>query len=530
MTVNPYAEPLNPYADRLVDHREWQRLDPLMLLVHPVREVIRFLPALLGLLIAGTASGGHDWWWNVIGIGVPVALGLARYLTTSFRIADGRVELKRGLLNKHVLSTPIDRVRTVDVTASPIHRVLGLTTVRIGTGTALEARRGPPRPRRHPRARRGRAARGPAAPHPAGRRATGRDGHQRLPGRAVRDGLAALRAVHELGARHRGGRPRWRQPDPQRAGAVGPARGRRDRGAAGASSRCSCSCRWPWSAWSWSPRCWPSIGYLVTNYGFTLTYTRSDHAWHLRRGLLTTRETSMDATRLRGVSLGEPLGLRLVSGARLSAIVTGLDRDERGSGHARAAGAPRRSSPASRPRCSAPAEPVTAPLVPHGEAATRRRYVRALVVPALVTWWPWALLVAADAPWETVLLGPLAVAVGLVLAADRARTLGHALVAGHLVARAGSLVRRRVALETQAVIGWNFADTWFQRRVGLTTLVATMAGGRQSVTVLDVPEATGVALARDAVPGLVAQFLARPRPSRARAPGTCPGPGSPTRA
>jgi putative membrane protein len=75
------------------------------------------------------------------------------------------------------------------------------------------------------------------------------------------------------------------------------------------------------------------------------------------------------------------------------------------------------------------------------------------------------------------------------------------------VSRAGSLVRRRVALETPAVIGWTFSDTWFQRRVGLTTLVATMAGGRQSVTVLDVPAPVGTALARDAVPGLVEQFL-----------------------
>ena len=59
-----------------------------------------------------------------------------RYLTTSFRISGGRIELKRGLLNRHVLSTPVDRVRTVDLTSSPIHRLLGLTKVRIGTGTA----------------------------------------------------------------------------------------------------------------------------------------------------------------------------------------------------------------------------------------------------------------------------------------------------------------------------------------------------------------------------------------------------------
>jgi putative membrane protein len=69
-------------------------------------------------------------------------------------------------------------------------------------------------------------------------------------------------------------------------------------------------------------------------------------------------------------------------------------------------------------------------------------------------------------------------------------------------------MRRRVMLERPAIIGWTLSSTWFQRRVGVTTVVATMAGGRQAVTVLDVPEAVGTALARDAVPGLVEQFLA----------------------
>ena len=65
----------------------------------------------------------------------------------------------------------------------------------------------------------------------------------------------------------------------------------------------------------------------------------------------------------------------------------------------------------------------------------------------------------------------------------------------------------RVVLDSPAIIGWTISSTWFQRRVGLTSVIATMAGGQQSVTVLDVPEATGTALARDAVPGLVEQFL-----------------------
>ena len=58
------------------------------------------------------------------------------------------------------------------------------------------------------------------------------------------------------------------------------------------------------------------------------------------------------------------------------------------------------------------------------------------------------------------------------------------------------------------MIGWNLRRTWFQRRAGLTTLVATTAGGDQPVTVLDVPEPTPSTLARAAVPGLVEQFIA----------------------
>ena len=41
--------------------QQWQRLDPRMLLVHPVRELIRFLPAVIGVFLAGTASGNEVW-------------------------------------------------------------------------------------------------------------------------------------------------------------------------------------------------------------------------------------------------------------------------------------------------------------------------------------------------------------------------------------------------------------------------------------------------------------------------------------
>ena len=39
----------------------WQRLDPRMLLVHPVRDFVRFLPALVVLLVFGRGSDSGGW-------------------------------------------------------------------------------------------------------------------------------------------------------------------------------------------------------------------------------------------------------------------------------------------------------------------------------------------------------------------------------------------------------------------------------------------------------------------------------------
>ena len=60
------------------------------------------------------------------------------------------------------------------------------------------------------------------------------------------------------------------------------------------------------------------------------------------------------------------------------------------------------------------------------------------------------------------------------------------------------------------MIGWTVRATWFQRRAGLVALVATTAGGRQRVTVPDVPEDDAVALAGAATPGLLGPFTSAP--------------------
>lgn len=489
-----------PDVTELVREAKWQRLDPRMLLVHPVREVVRFLPVLLGLFVAGTASGGGP--WQYLGVLVPIALGVLRYLTTRFRIAQGRVELRRGLVSRHVLSTPLDRVRTVDVTASLIHRTLGLATVRIGTGTAstdsdeLDLDGLP--------AARARGLRDEllhAAPGPGGVVAPTREAGAGADERVVlRFDLSWARFA-----------PLTSSGAVITAGLLG--------GGAQLLSELGAFSDVETRDWSLGIPVWVALvvaaiglvigvavlsvaGYLVTNWNFRLSHAPG--SWHLSRGLLTTRDTSIDDERLAGVTIGEPLGLRLAGAARLSAIVTGLGSEA--SSAVLAPPAPRDVVGDAAGRVLGTDTPVTCGLADHGPAAVRRRYARALgpalaalalvVVAVLAGGWVWWLLAIPAA----------AVAATLALAADRARSLGHALADGYVVARSGSLNRRREVLEVDHVIGWTFRSTWFQRRQGLTTLVATTAGGRQSVTVLDVPETRAVELARLALPELTSNF------------------------
>ncbi|MDO3395691.1 PH domain-containing protein [Nocardioides sp. SOB44] len=477
---------------------DWQRLDRRMLLVHPVREVLRFMPVLIGVLVFGSTSGGGvGVRWELLGVLVPVALGVLRYLTTAYRVHEGRVELRRGLLQRHLLAARIDRVRTVDTSASLIQRVLDLSTVRIGTGASEQdldldgLRAGPARELRAQLLRESAAAPTDELPDPAADTEP-----EEPPGRPVlrldptwsryapltSTGLAIagalLTALTQL-------------PLPLDAG---------DLAVAGVAMAVAALL-----ALAVVVSVLAVGGYLVTNWGLTLTHEHG--SWHLRRGLTTTRETSVDDARLAGVSIAQPVNLRLAGAARLSSIVTGLQ----GEGQSQmelVPPAPRAVVVGVAGEVLGDHAPAAATLLPHGPAAVRRRWARALA-PALVVAVAAAVLVAQTGLGAWLLgVAALAPAAGALLALDRSRMLGHALLDGRLVAQSGSLTCRRDVLGVEHVIGWNLQDSWFQRRAGLTTLVATTAGGRQRVVVPDVPEGRAVELAAAATPDLLAQFRA----------------------
>jgi putative membrane protein len=236
---------------------------------------------------------------------------------------------------------------------------------------------------------------------------------------------------------------------------------------------------------------------LVT-YG-NLVLTRRDSAGndgvlHLEHGLLRLREHTFDTRRLRGGTLREPLLVRLFGGTRLDAVMTGVN----GAGEASLLlpPCPRETAETVLTELIGRADVVAGPLRPHGPAATRRRWTRALTLPAVLA----VVLVAVSVPvWVWLLVAVLTGCCAL-LAFDRSRSLGHRVGDGWLVACAGSLERRRDCIAAAGIIGWTVRQTLPQRRAGVATLIAATAAGVKRYQVIDVPAELAWSIAATASP------------------------------
>lgn len=487
---------------------QWQRLDARMLLVHPVLELFRFLPVVVGVVAVGSQGGPEL--WQLLGVGIPIALGVLRFLTTQYRITPSQVELQRGLLGRKVLTARLDRVRAVELTSSPIHRVLGLAKVEIGTASggkdedtfALDslglAQARELRAVLLHRADReepdvtdgaGVAVPGVAAPEVVLLRLDPRwvrFAPLTSSGNVIAAGVLAVlgQFSDRLGARVISDEDLRSFVERVSLGAVVPL---------------------ALAAFLVLGAVFALLGYLVTNWRFTLSRDARGRSFHIRRGLLTSTETSLERARVRGLEVYEPLGLRLAGAAKLAAVVTGVS-DKEGGSTLLVPPAPRGVIDGTGAEVIGDATPLHLPLRQHGPAARRRRFTRALAGASVV---PAAVLVVAltsPLPWWPVLPALLALPVGAALAVDRYARLGHALTEGHLVVRSGTLRGRRDVLQRTGIIGWNIQQSWFQRRAGLATLVATTAAGDQAYAALDIPLDQAVALADAAAPGLLGQF------------------------
>nr|WP_246336883.1 PH domain-containing protein [Flexivirga oryzae] len=447
-------------------------------------------------------------------------MGLLRWFTTSYRFTAEQVQLRSGLINTTTVAAPMDRVRSVDVTSSVLHRMLGLAEVRIGTGAGEKQLRLNGLTTAEAAALRGdllhRAqTSAPASPDTGTTAASG--------GAAVADGAAASyqqeTVVYQLN-------PSWIRYAP-----FGPA------GVVAAAAVLGIGAQFlNESGLGWSRSgivrgtvdrlqglgvllavlavlvvvlvvvvVLALLGYLLAFHGFRLTRDDTGGTYHVSRGLLTTRATSLEIRRMRGVEIHRALPLRWVGGARLTAITTGVKDDDRGMSTTLA-------PPSPLPVVTGTAGAVLGdaaaevPLQRHGPHATMRRYTRA-VGPALALA---AALAAAAVVWSLPVLavcGVLVLAAGVALGWSRARWLGHAVTDRFLVTRAGSIALSTNVIERRGAVGVTVRRSFFQRRAGVATVGLATAAGTKEYPVLDVPQEQVAKLAAQILPGHVEQFL-----------------------
>jgi len=523
------AAPLSSAADG------WQRLDRRILAVNGLRSsssALLLVVVLVAFRSGGAAAAPLVLSVALLGAGVAFGTEAVRYQRTSYRVTHDRVELRSGLLQVRHVSVPRDRIRRVELTAGPLHRLFGLSVVSVGTGeqgradgdavdldalatplaevlraqlldphsdtsslpppTSAPLHTPPPLPRELDPAL--------AAPGPVGtelaRLSWGWAPYHLLTFWTLVLPLMMLGAAWQVLA----------------TVGVDPLDREVVEGATGVlASR-------PW--WVLLTVVFllgalagvvGSLGaFAVSWFGYRLTREPGERL-QLRRGLFTTRTTTLDERRLRGVEVQQSLPARIARAGRLKVIahgLTGADQPTRASGDALLPPVPIGTvQHVSALALRLDAAPTAVELTRHPVGARDRRLVRAAVVTVLATgtatvttaagWGP-----AGWGPWPLVLAGLIAAA-AFLLAADSYRALGHRIHGPHLVTRSGSPTRTTSALQRSGIIGWTVTQTFFQRRRGLCTLTATTAAGSEAYSVVDLGLTDAVQVAHAAVPGLL---------------------------
>jgi putative membrane protein len=475
-----------------------------MLLVHPAHELLRQLPLLIGSVALGSATGNQT--WSVAVLVLLVVFGVARWFTTTYRVDGEQIQRREGVLQRTVSSLPRNRIRSVSTDARLLHRLLGLTVVKVSTGRevtgdaefALDAVRSSDVPELRAMLLADSLAADPEQGPPRDRVIARWQPSWLRYSPLSFTGLAMIVAgiglVYQTGA------------------AVALQDSTLAREGVDAAERFGV---WVTVAVTvlvvLVASVVLSVARSLVTFGNLVLSRRDDHGGagvlHLEHGLLRARESTFDMRRLRGGTIREPLLVRLFGGARLDAVMTGVN----GAGEASLLLPP---CPAATVRgvlteLIGRPDAVEGALFGHGPTATRRRWTRALAIPLFVgVAMAGAAFVVAIPPvaW----LGwVVATVVAALLAADRARALGHRSGNGWLVARAGSIERRRDCIAAAGIIGWTVRQTFFQRRAGVATLVAATAAGVKGYRVLDVPAELAWSIAAAASPWLGGNDWAR---------------------
>ena len=513
---------------------EWRRLSGRVIWVDLAQSVLALLPTVVAVVVFRVELSSGTLWplvgvsaWGVLG----AVADVLRWLFTSYRVTGTEIERRTGVLVRAHRSVRRDRIRSVDTAARLRHRLAGLRVVTIGAGQQTAA--------------------GEAA--------------------FVLDALTtedAARLRREL----LGGRAPERAVVSARGGTVSGESSAEDPSAAlededTAEAEVLATLRPSWvlynmfSIWAYLTAAgllwgafwlastfgidlldlasraadWESLGwagitvvvlvgggligatgmavsFVASYWRFELARVRTDEGAFLRtrRGLFSTREVSRDEARLRGMSIAEPLFWRWMRMADTNVITTGLGVWDMDQPTAILPRGPRGVARRVAALVLRDPNPFDASLARHPAAALRRRLWWATAVTAAAVALVIGPVMSGAVPrwvlWAAIGLWPLA----LTAAIAAYRALGHTIDGDYLVVRSGLLTRTTSVLRRDAVSTIAVRQSVLQRRLGLSTVSAMTAAGWGIYEAPDVAAPTAVALAAQAAPGLLDEFVEHP--------------------
>ena len=488
----------------------------------------------LALLLAAR----RQWWLLALGALILLAWSALEWLRRTWTLEGGALRLEEGVLSRKLRAVPFDRIQQVDLVRKPLHRLLGVATLRVetaGGGSAAEVdlhvvTLAEAQALRSTLLQAKAQAAGPAAAGAVDSRAHRDSGSATLPVGGPHAPAGGSGAPAEAGAAAEAGAgagtgvaaaPTERVLLRLRVGEVVLAgiTGSRAAAALVVLGPLSQVTDWvpglddwllaridPESVTPTTPAAFlvvaslavvvllglAALSSVVTDYGFTLARVGDDLV--VRRGLLERREAVLPLARLQVVRVEESLLRRVLSLA--SVRLQSAGRTGRGDETASRLAIPvlqrtevNRVLGELLPGAS-PIPPLRAPP----PAARRRAVVRSLLrtalaaaVVAVAVW----LLAAGNgfgvAPGSALLLVPLlALAVLYGLAAYR--SLGHAAGPAFLYARSGVAIRVITVVPVAKAQSGSVRSSVFQRRAGLATLHVDIAGGGPTPRVRDESE------------------------------------------
>jgi putative membrane protein len=468
----------------------------------------------LALLIAAR----RQWWLLALGALVLLAWTTLEWLRRTYALEGGALRLEEGVLSRKLRAVPFDRIQQVDLVRKPLHRLLGVATLRVETAGGGSAAEVDLDVVTLPEARALRAillrAKAGATGTTAGRAAAaGLAGGAAGAGVAEVDSATAAEVAEAPAERVL---LRLRLAEVMLAGITG------SRAAAALVVLGPLSQATDWfpglSDWLFrrfnpeavaptTPPAFLAVAVLalvvwlglaaassiVTDYGFTLARVGDDLV--VRRGLLERREAVLPLARLQVVRIEESLLRRLL---RLASI--------RLQSAGRAGGSDRTASRLAIPVLqrtevnrllgellpgAAPVLRLLAPPPAARRRAVTRSVLRTAVLVAAVALALWRLTspgAVGLASAAVLVVAVLALAVAAGLAAYR--SLGHAAGRGFLYARVGVAIRVTTVVPVAKAQSGSVRTTPFQRRSGLATLHVDIAGGGPAPRVYDEAEPT----------------------------------------